>query len=71
MEHPHLAIHQDNQQSIHLNHPKHIEELCRHIFKDSPKGMSLTKKAFEKAPLPIIFPPKQPMNRLMGEPYHV
>ena len=65
----HLNLHQDAQQYIHLDHPAHVEDLARHLFKDSPKGMNLIEKTFGKKPLPTELPPRAPVNRLMSEPY--
>ena len=69
MEQSHLNIHQDAQQTIHLNHPRHVEELCRHLFSDSPKGLALVEKAFSAKSMPVELPPRQVKNRLVHEPY--
>ena len=69
MEQSHLSMHQDNVQSVHLGHPAHIEELVRHLFKDSPKGMGLVEKAFGKQVMPVVLKPQKPVNHLISEPY--
>lgn len=69
MENSHLNIHQDAQQFIHLDHPKHVEDLCRHLFKESPKGMQLVEKTFGKKSMPVELKPQAPVNRLLHEPY--
>ena len=69
MENQHLSLHQDNQQSVHIGNPKHVEQLCRHLFKDSPKGMQLVEKTFGKQAMPIELKNQRPVNRLIHEPY--
>ena len=54
---------------INLDHPKHIEALVRHLFSESPAGMSLVEKHFGQKMMPVDLPPPKPINRLMHEPY--
>lgn len=65
----HLSLHPDNATHLKLSKPQHVEALCRHLFKDSPYGMSIVEKTFSTKTMPVELKPKAPKDHLIHEPY--